>query len=485
MTEVWLKIFWISGTTSVVLLPLLLCARKISARYRTKSCYFLWLVLCLRLLIPVQFPMTEPVVTMELPRGAMHISDERSQTIEGIQSDTTARSFRQLSLLEGTAIIWLAGFGGILAWHGLAYGRVSQRLRRHGVILREDSDLAKELGSSVIVVRTSVDTPMTMGLLKPVIFLPKEIPLEDLPYILQHEICHLHRKDLWYKSLFLLCSAVHWFNPLVWKLNRVAGNNLELCCDETVVAGQSGDYRRCYGQILLRSAADPEIPLSTALGSGDMKGRIMNLFSKKKNGMLLVCVTVCAALLMGSLVGRDTASAVEKSPTTPVAVPVTGVSREIAEAELDLPTEVVGAEQELTADWLWPIEGEYKISALYGTRVHPVTSQTSIHSGLDISSAAGTSVLAVADGIVVQSDFDQELGNYVLVDHGDDRLTLYACLKETKVSVSAPVKQGDIIGTVGQTGQATGPHLHLEVRDNNGDFYDPMDWHPDVESGTN
>ena len=107
MTEVWLKILWISGTTSVVLLPLLLCSEKISARYRAKSCYFLWLVLCLRLLIPVQFPMTEPVVTMELPRGAMHISDKHSRATDGIQSDTTARSFRQLSPLEGTAIIWL------------------------------------------------------------------------------------------------------------------------------------------------------------------------------------------------------------------------------------------------------------------------------------------------------------------------------------------------------------------------------------------
>ena len=482
MTEVWLKILWISVTTSVALLPLLLFAGKISARYRAKSCYFLWLVFCLRLLIPVQFPITEPVVTMELPRGALHISDERSQATDGIQSDTTARSFRQLSLLEGTSIIWLAGFGGVLAWHGLAYGRVRHRLRRHGVILQEDSDLAKELGSSVIVVRTSVDTPMTMGLLKPVIFLPKEIPPEDLPYILQHEICHLHRKDLWYKSLFLLCSAVHWFNPLVWKLNRVAGNNLELCCDETVVAGQSREYRLRYGQILLRSAADPEIPLSTALGSGNMKGRIMNLFSKKKNGMLLVCVTTCAALLMGTLVGCDTASAVEKSPTSPDAVPVTGLSQEIAGAELELPTEPTEVEQKLAVDWLWPIEGEYQISALYGTRVHPATGQTSNHSGLDISATAGTSVLAAADGTVVQSDFDQELGNYVLVDHGDDRLTLYGCLKESKVSVSAPVKQGDIIGTVGQTGQATGPHLHLEVRDNNGDFYDPMDWYPDVES---
>ena len=483
MTEVWLKILWISGTTSVVLLPLILCAGKISAHYRAKSCYFLWLVLCLRLLIPVQFSVTEPVVTIELPRGEMHISDEHSQTTDGVQSEATAGSLRQLSLLEGTAMIWLAGFGGVLAWHGLAYGRVRQRLRRNGVILQEDRDLAKELGSSVIVVRTSVDTPMTIGLLKPIIFLPKEIPLEDLPYILQHEICHLHRKDLWYKSLFLLCSAVHWFNPLVWKLNRVAGNNLELCCDETVVSGQSGEYRRCYGQILLRSTADPEIPLSTALGSGNMKGRIMNLFSKKKNGMLLVCITACAALLMGTLVGCDTASAVEKSPTTPDAVPVTGLSQEIAEAELELPTEVIGAEQKLTADWLWPIKGEYQISALYGSRVHPVTGQTSNHSGLDISAKAGTAVLVTADGTVVQSAFDQELGNYILVDHGDDRLTLYGCLKEALVSVSDTVNQGDIIGIVGQTGQATGPHLHLEVRDNNGDFYDPMDLYPDVESG--
>lgn len=483
MTEVWLKILWISGTTSVVLLPLLLCSGKISARYRSKSCYFLWLVLCLRLLIPVQIPMAEPVVTMELPRGTMHISDEHYQATDGIQSDTTARSFRQLSLLEGTAIIWLAGFGGVLAWHGFAYGQVRQRLRRHGVILQVDHTLAKELGSSVIVVRTSVDTPMTMGLLKPIIFLPKEIPSEDLPFILQHEICHLHRNDLWYKSLFLLCSAVHWFNPLVWKLNRVAGNNLELCCDETVVAGRSREYRLRYGQILLRSAADPEIPLSTALGNGNMKGRIMNLFSKKKNGILLVCVVACAVLLMGTLVGCDTVSSAEKAPATLDTVPITGLSQEIAEAELEFPAEEVGAEQELSADWLWPIKGEYQISALYGSRVHPVTGQTSSHSGLDISAKAGTAVLVAADGTVVQSAFDQELGNYILVDHGDDRLTLYGCLKEALVSVSDTVNQGDIIGIVGQTGQATGPHLHLEVRDNNGDFYDPMDLYPDVESG--
>ena len=474
MTEVWLKTLWISGSTSVVLLPLLLCAGKISGRYRAKSCYVLWLVLCLRLLIPVQIPVAKPVVTMELPQGMMHISDTPNHATVDFPSEITNSSSQRLSLSEGTAIIWLAGLGGVLVWHGITYRQTRQKLQRRGEILSEDSKLADELGCSVTVIRTLVDSPITMGFLKPVIFLPKEIRAEDLPFILQHEICHLHRKDLWYKGLLLLCSAVHWFNPLVWGLNRVAGHNLELCCDEAVVAGQSGEYRHRYGQILLLSAADPEIPLSTALGYGNMKGRIMNLFTKKKSGILLVCVAVCATLLMGTLVGCDTASAEKKMPSTSDIPPAIELSQDPAGMEPELSTEP-------TVDWLWPIEGEYQISALYGERIHPVTGQTSSHSGLDISAEAGTPVFAAADGTVVQSGFDQELGNYVMVDHGDNRFTLYGCLKEAKVSVSDPVKQGDIIGTVGQTGQATGPYLHLEVRDNNGDFYDPLDWYPNVK----
>jgi len=129
MTEVWLKTLWFSGTTSVVLLPLLLCAGKISGRYQSKSCYVLWLVLCLRLLMPVQISVAEPVVTMELPQGMMHISDQPNHAAVGIPSEITDSNSQRLSLLEGTAIIWLAGVCGVLVWHGIAYRQVRQRLR--------------------------------------------------------------------------------------------------------------------------------------------------------------------------------------------------------------------------------------------------------------------------------------------------------------------------------------------------------------------
>ena len=470
MTEVWLRILWISGTTSIVLLPLLLCAGKISSRYQAKSCYWLWLILCLRLLLPVRIPTIEPVVTVELPQGALHPSAAQVEQVQ-VQPETVEFPEFGLSFVaEVTAVIWLAGMAVVLVWHAGVYDLMKRRWKRHAVAMPKDQELAQKIGSSVQVLRTTVDTPMTMGVLQPIIFLPKNIPEEDLFLILRHEICHLQRKDLWYKGLFLVCSAVHWFNPLVWRLNRVAGNNLELCCDEAVVAGENGEFRRRYGQILLRSAAGSETALTLTFGNSDLKGRIMNLFMTKRRGILLVCVTAFSTLSMGSLVGCDMASAKGAVPT-------------LTETEVmpELSTELAGAEPEATEEWLWPIDGEYQISLPYGSRVHPITGQTMAHSGMDISAETGTPVLAAEDGTVIQSAFDQKLGNYVLIDHGDEWLTLYGCLKETEVLAGDTVRQGNRIGTVGQTGQATGPHLHLEVRDSQGDFYDPMTWYSDIE----
>lgn len=470
MTGVWLRILWISGTTSIVLLPLLLCAGKISSRYRAKSCYWLWLILCLRLLFPFRISTVEPVITVELPQGALQPSVEQ---VEQVQMQSEMVEFPELGLsfvAESTAVIWLTGMAVVLVWHTGVYYLMKRRWKRHAAVVPEDQELVRKMGSSVQVLRTIVDTPMTMGVLQPIIFLPKNIPEEDLLLILRHEICHLQRKDLWYKGLFLVCSAVHWFNPLVWRLNRVAGNNLELCCDEAVVAGENGEFRRRYGQILLRSAASQETALTMAFGNGDLKGRIMNLFITKKRGILLVCIAAFAALSMGTLVGCDSAFAMDTVPVLAETEVAPESSTELAEAEL-----------EVVEKWLWPIEGEYQISLPYGSRVHPITGQTMEHSGMDISAETGTPVLAAEGGTVIQSAFDQELGNYVLIDHGSEWLTLYGCLKETEVLAGDTVRQGKRIGTVGQTGQATGPHLHLEVRDSRGDFYDPMTWYPDVE----
>lgn len=147
---------------------------------------------------------------------------------------------------------------------------------------------------------------MMLGLVRPVILLPgREMEPEQLDVVLRHELVHLRRRDVAYKALLLLTNAVHWFNPLVWWMVREASRNLELCCDDEVVRAKDAGFRRRYGEILLHTAAGCRAPaLSTYFGGGKklLKGRLANLFQKKKNSAAAVCV-VLALALPGGLAG--------------------------------------------------------------------------------------------------------------------------------------------------------------------------------------
>ena len=112
----------------------------------------------------------------------------------------------------------------------------------------------------------------------------------------------------------------------------------------------------------------------------------------------------------------------------------------------------------------WPLEtdGSVTLSALYGSRVHPVTGKTTSHGGIDIPQDAGTPVLAAADGTVEEAGFDAEDGRYVVLRHGS-LTTKYCHLQEVDAAGGEQVQTGDAIGRVGSTGQSTGPHLHFEV----------------------
>ena len=97
------------------------------------------------------------------------------------------------------------------------------------------------------------------------------------------------------------------------------------------------------------------------------------------------------------------------------------------------------------------------------------------HTGMDIAGRGtifGSPVLAVAGGTVVSSSYQGSYGNCIMIDHGNGLVTLYAHMNERYVGVGTVVSQGDTIGTVGRTGNVTGPHLHIEFR-LNGQFMDP------------
>ena len=96
-------------------------------------------------------------------------------------------------------------------------------------------------------------------------------------------------------------------------------------------------------------------------------------------------------------------------------------------------------------------------------RVHPITGQYKLHSGMDIGCGTGTSVVAAQAGTVIKASYNTAYGNHVVISHGNGISTLYAHNSTLLVSVGQQVTQGQVISKSGNTGYSTGPHLHFEV----------------------
>ena len=111
---------------------------------------------------------------------------------------------------------------------------------------------------------------------------------------------------------------------------------------------------------------------------------------------------------------------------------------------------------------LWPVEG--RIGSSFGERQDPINGEGAFHSGIDIDAPFGTPVRAAADGNVTEADMGNGYGRQVRIDHGHDVVTLYAHLSAIAVVPGEHVTRGQVIGNLGQSGRATGPNLHYEVR---------------------
>jgi murein DD-endopeptidase MepM/ murein hydrolase activator NlpD len=122
-------------------------------------------------------------------------------------------------------------------------------------------------------------------------------------------------------------------------------------------------------------------------------------------------------------------------------------------------------------DFIWPATG--RISSIFGLRRFFNEQERNPHNGLDIAAKEGTLVKTTADGIVIESGDFFFSGNMVFIDHGQGIISLYAHMSEIAVKTGDIVKQGDIIGNVGQTGRATGPHLHFAIIANH-ELIDPI-----------
>ena len=117
-------------------------------------------------------------------------------------------------------------------------------------------------------------------------------------------------------------------------------------------------------------------------------------------------------------------------------------------------------------NWGWPTDSGWTLSSGYSYRSNPFGGGRELHTGLDISGTGyGSKIYATNNGRVIIAEYHYSYGNYVVIDHNNGYMTLYAHMSKIAAKVGQVVERGEVIGYVGMTGSATGPHVHYEVWD--------------------
>ncbi len=194
-----------------------------------------------------------------------------------------------------------------------------------------------------IYITDSVDTPFTMGILSPKIYLPEFLSHREKQFIILHEQTHIRRGDHIVKLLAFLALTIHWFNPLVWIAFCIAEKDMEMSCDETVMKKMKEDIRAEYSTSLLCLATGKRIIRGTplAFGEGNTKSRVKNIMHYKKPALVMVCIA--AVLVCVCIVGFGT------NPTEKTSV------SSIGDTETDLASETdfsgVSSSEGFVNDW--------------------------------------------------------------------------------------------------------------------------------------
>ena len=123
----------------------------------------------------------------------------------------------------------------------------------------------------------------------------------------------------------------------------------------------------------------------------------------------------------------------------------------------------------------WPAPSYTRISDDYGYRIHPILNVQQFHNGVDMAAPGGSPILAAYDGTVTAAAYSSTMGNYIMIDHGDNLYTIYMHASKLYVSKGQEVVKGQKIAAVGTTGRSTGNHLHFSVR-LNGSYVSPWNY---------
>lgn len=327
---------------SMSLLTLLYAAVSplLARRYAPKWRYIAWLAIGTGWLIPfrpfIELPFvpaqraSTPLLMPAFSPASPILSAPTEVLAPASEAATGGFSF---SLWEMGFFLWLAGVVAVLAYHSWRHIRFMHMVKRWSEVQPVDhilpmlDRLKQELGIKTAIeykVCSSISSPMMIGFTRPVILMPP-IPLTDdeRMLILRHELIHYKRHDLWYKTIVLAATILHWFNPLAYFMARATSVQCEISCDALVLEHEDIQTRKQYGATILaivRGAQSPNPALSTTFygGKRGMKNRLLSMLDskRKKTGVALIGIVLAGTILTGATWVAGEASSARTIPDT-------------------------------------------------------------------------------------------------------------------------------------------------------------------------
>ncbi len=282
-----------SITASVVIVCVFL-ARLCLKRAPKGFSYALWAVVLFRLLCPISFELPFAVLsftgvspTQETQRSMMqYISAERTvqsnqgddfgeevvsegeavverdasntvlvmtdgsicSTVQGTEDIEDSTRSVSLQILIVASVIWLLGTGGLLGTNCLSLLCLKRKLRP---ALRYGGETYGAWTEPPVYLSDAISTAFVLGGVKPCVFLPMQLSMQEQSYILRHEQAHIARHDHLWQAAAFFALCIHWFNPLVWFAFKANQKDMELSCDERVLYQTNGSIKKEYAQSLL------------------------------------------------------------------------------------------------------------------------------------------------------------------------------------------------------------------------------------------
>ena len=325
------RTFFVSITILV-----LLAIRPLAKKLPRKGMYFLWVILVLRILCPVNFTgiyhllpaanATNAQIKQELSfGGAMNqyrlspVQQKRFQNKQQTKPSVLTHSLpekqpeeiRDFSLSDKLPaflfILWLSGVFVCVFHLFYSYYRDKKMLK------------TAVKTKNCCYIHSGLDTPFVFGFFKPRIYIPENTENSAYKFLLAHEKYHIRRQDFRIKPIAFFAFSLLWFNPLGWVAWHLMQKDMEISCDEAVIKQMPFEERKAYSHLLLQMAAAKSRPLCTnaAFGADIIEERILHIMKFKKPTKLIACFTVIAVFLCACGVGSTPVTKEESSTNAP------------------------------------------------------------------------------------------------------------------------------------------------------------------------